>query len=357
MRFDYQRLMHKLAKSVAKIERQIAPRFPLYRLIDSPSWVTSSRGSWVAGFWAGNCWLAGYFSNHPTLISSAKSRWTQIQAEKHVQSVFRAMNAWYGFGPALRLVNDTQAGELIFQFQEKLSLTFAPWQGFPVGTEMGGGKHGNNRLSIDPCAALIELGVHHNWQEMSQAHARLTACQLIHPTGRVYTYSDFYPYPSEGSEKWQSVGEAGSWPRGQSWGMLGMACAALYNPETFLHVAELSCGVWWQCYANHSSDVLKPEPCVRSVADPSAILISAVAFFKLNEACGGDSVWQERGTVLLHQVLTHPSFIEEDEIIRFVGCRYTTSLEKHQLTEMPYGYFFLYQALLVASGTIKARVF
>ncbi|PHM50603.1 hypothetical protein Xmir_00005 [Xenorhabdus miraniensis] len=30
MRFDYQRLIHKLAMSVAKIEKQIAPRFPLY---------------------------------------------------------------------------------------------------------------------------------------------------------------------------------------------------------------------------------------------------------------------------------------------------------------------------------------
>ncbi|WP_047681242.1 MULTISPECIES: hypothetical protein [Xenorhabdus] len=355
MHFDYQRLIHKLAMSVAKIEKQIAPRFPLYRLIDSPSWMTSSRGSWVAGFWMGSCWLAGYFSNHPTLISRTQFRWDQIQSEKYVQSIFRAMNAWYGFGPALRLVNDARAGELILQFQEKLSQTFAPWQGFPVGTEMGGGEYGNNCLSIDPCAALVELGVHHHWQEMPQAHAQLTAHQLIHPSGKFYTHSHFCP--SESSEKWKPVGEAGSWPRGQSWGMLGMACAALYNPETFLHVAELSCSVWWQDYSVHSSDVPKTGHYKHPVIDPSATLISAVAFFKLDEACGGHSVWWERGKVLLHQVLTYPSFIEEDETIRFVGCCYTTSENNQEIIEMPYGYFFLCQALLVASGTIKASTF
>ncbi|MGF1724748.1 hypothetical protein [Photobacterium nomapromontoriensis] len=362
---DYRSLLHKLANTIVDIEHNVGSRFPLYRIADdqllsSPrcDWVTSSRGSWLAGFWVGSCWLAGYATDSESLITCAQQRWQQLKLGFENDSLFRAMNAWYGLGPAVRLQGDEQADELLQYCQRQLEATYARWGGFPLGSTMGGGIAGKNRLCIDPCAALVALGSHAGWQDLPLNHTHLIAHQLINEFGDVYTYSDYQPASESSSQdQWFAVGEAGHWPRGQSWGALAMVSAAEFYPSDFLSLAERCCQRWWQRYADQLPVMPPNDGSVVDQYDPSATLINAVSFFKLDQALGGNTEWWDRGLLLLHSVIDSRYFKDEDDRIYFMGCCYRISASQTDNTEMAYGYFFLLQALMVASGTVKANHF
>ncbi|MBD8513720.1 hypothetical protein L6J37_19670 [Photobacterium sp. WH77] len=336
-----------LAAHILTTDLQSEGQFPLFRKTGN-EWVMSSRGSWIAGFWSGCLWLAGYATDSDTLQNRGRRRWNQIAQGLNADSVFRAMNAWYGFGPVARLTNDSEAETLLTECQSQLSATFAHWEGFPLGTAMGGGEAGNNRITIDPCAALIEMGRHADWQSMPMAHTKLMVSQLMTAKGDFYTHSLF-------RNAWHPEGISGEWPRGQSWGVLAMATAALYDPETYQEKAQHCCERWWQRFGvsipfNTAQDsVLLP--------DASASLISVVAYLKMHQVMGGVGEWKDRAVAMLDSVLASDCVTGNTEGIRFSGCCYATAANRQDSVEMPYGYFFLLQALLIVSGRVEASAF
>lgn len=343
-------ILDGLATRLLDTDRLVDAKFPLFRELNK-AWVTSSRGSWLAGFWSGSLWLAGYATASKALMERGQQRWQRLAEGSRTDSVFRAMNAWYGFGPAQRLSNDRQAESFLKIFQSQLAQTFSPDQFFPLGTAMGGGNSGQSRVCIDPGAALIELSRDAGWEKQIQAHNRTTIQQLMTEDGDFYTHSRY-------QNGWHSEGVAGAWPRGQSWGVLAMATAALEQPDEYSELALRCSERWWQRYAARVPVIEVSDGRPESIlSDPSAALICAVAFFKLNEALGGGTDWHTRAIRILTSVLNDSSMKPEPEPegIVFVGCCYAITAETQAMVEMPYGYFFLLQSLLIATGKVSAR--
>lgn len=354
----YHSLLRKLVRTIERTEQEVFPKFPFYRNRDSVSWNASNRGSWLAGFWLGSCWLAEYFSEKEMEVRHSAERRNQLSSIIRGDSVFHAMNAWYGFGPAWRLAQDPDAQRRLVSYQSCLELLFQPWGGFSFGSEMGGGSESHQAISVDPCAAIYELSSIENWAQKPYSHSLRVSSALLDSEGRFYSQAKI-KNQQEAELAWRGVGQAGEWERGQCWGMLALCSATKQmngsEHQTYIEQATKACEYWWRRY--WLDGYLQRDDGADRL-DPSAALMAAIAMFKLNENSKGGQ-WEERGRTILDWLINSPYIVEGSDSLRFIACRYKTnkSNKEQELVEMPYGYFFLFQALLIAIGVIHASDF
>lgn len=354
----YSRLLRKLTQTIRDTEQEVFPQFPFYRKSDESKWQSSNRGAWLSGFWLGCCWLANRFSDSSADVDYWGERCEQLSTILEGDSVFQAMNAWYAFGPAWSLAKDSDAERRLVAYQSQLATLFEPWGGFSLGSDMGGGPDSNRSVSLDPCAAIYELSSVENWIRMPIAHSLHINTHLMDAESRFYAHAKLISQ-GEVQQQWIASGSAGGWERGQCWGMLALCSAAKQltdiSEQDYLASAALACEYWWQHYWR---DAVCQSACQPTQVDPSAMLLAVVAMFKLDELVKGGQ-WKQRGKAVLDWLIHSPYLVENSDSLRFIGCRYkiNKSATDQELIEMPYGYFFLYQALLTATGAINASDF
>lgn len=240
-----------------RVHAAVGDRFPLYADPVTGSWVSTRRGSWVGGFWAGLRWLGAAVHDDPTSRAAAAALTDRLAARAGDDTVTRAMTFWYGAaGTGGRLCRDPAADRVAAVGARALADSFDATHGvFPVGSAFGGPPR--PRVGIDALAAVVSLlcwadgpstddgpstglggaGGGGPYRRLAGRHARTCARLLVADDGQVLAERDL-PAGQAPSPR------AEVWSRGQAWGMLGFAVAADRLGDDFTDVARRTTD-WW----------------------------------------------------------------------------------------------------------------
>lgn len=263
-----------LMARVGELGRRFPTGVPLYALGRSDQWVVSEGGSWVGGFWAGLWWLRVRLGREPAGCDRAEELCRHLRNKLDINSINRSLIFWHGAAGGAYGFHDAEARSLLQEAGTRLAATFRQeLRAIPLGAAMGGGAEGGSRIGVDSLASLIALLVHTD--DRAAQHARQHTDTLVMACATAS--GAFHPEASWSEYGWQALGEAGVWPRGQAWAMLGLAQAALHWGEPYLTVALNACHYWLRRWPDG-----KPlQPGDRLLYDLSATAIAVVAMLNL----------------------------------------------------------------------------
>lgn len=138
-----------------KTRAVVGERFPLYAETSHGEWVTTSRGSWTGGFWAGLLWLRALRSGSGEDRSAAAQVTARLADWVGADTATRGLIFWYGTALAANAGGDRTAAELgaeaaracLNDFDHELGLL--PW----------GSAFGGPRLlaRVDGVAGIVPL--------------------------------------------------------------------------------------------------------------------------------------------------------------------------------------------------------
>lgn len=328
------------------IDAACAGCFPLYAR--DGRWEVSTGGSWMGGFWAGLWWLRARLGGAPSDQTKAAELCSRLQTKVSSDSLNRSLIFWHGAALGDLWHGDERARGLAERAAAELAGSFNARMGcIALGCDMGGGREGRRRISIDPLASTLAL-LHHSRQtwvrEIAEQHActTLAACGTAdgaYAGGAVYDQGLF-----------SREGQAGNWSRGQAWAMLGLSRAAHCYGEPYLSAALHACRYW-----QHSRGVLLPLNQLDrpdGVCDPSAAVMSALAMLQLAALTPVNQSLLEQANRQLAVVVRSRYFSVADDPGRqcaagaFTGNCYRTREGRDELVESSCGTFFLLVSLL-----------
>ncbi|MBN9126214.1 MAG: glucuronyl hydrolase, partial [Nitrosospira sp.] len=140
------------------IDSCCADGFPLYSPGSAGQWVTSAGGSWVGGFWGGWWWLRSRITGAVPDRRKASDICRRLSSKIDADSINRRLLFWYGASLGDLWFGDIDARELAREAAAATAASYDPQMDcIPLGTGMGGGREGNQRVTIDTLAALIQL--------------------------------------------------------------------------------------------------------------------------------------------------------------------------------------------------------
>jgi unsaturated chondroitin disaccharide hydrolase len=355
---EIMRVLELMIRRMDVIDSRCASGFPLYSPGVSGQWTTSGGGSWVGGFWAGCWWLRSWITGAASDRHKASDICRRLSSKIHADSINRSLIFWYGASLGDLWFGDTSARELAAEATVAIAASYDPEMNcIPLGIGMGGGSEGNQRVTIDTLAALIQLldrSKHVVYHYIARCHADtlLAACQArggAFHAGARFQDGGFRP-----------VDRAGAWSRGQAWAMLGLTRAAARWGEPYLTHARSACEYW-----KHSRLAAFPPDRLDQPAqhrDPSSAVIASLAMLSLAELASDTDQWhayahQQVTSIIRSQYFTglHGTTQNEDETHSgiFGGCCYETSQGKKELVESVWGSYFLMAALCVLVGVIE----
>ncbi|WP_433728086.1 hypothetical protein ACQP0C_37980 [Nocardia sp. CA-129566] len=95
-----------------KTRAVVGERLPLYAERNSGAWVTTSRGSWTGGFWAGLLWLRALHTGSADDRSAAAQVTARLADWVGADTATRGLIFWYGTALAANAGGDRTAAEL-----------------------------------------------------------------------------------------------------------------------------------------------------------------------------------------------------------------------------------------------------
>lgn len=350
------------------IDSSCADAFPLYSPESTDRWVTSSGGSWIGGFWSGCWWLRSRVTGSALDQRKASDICQRLSQKINSDSINRSLIFWYGAAPGDLWFGDANARELAEESIAAIAASYDPEMNcIPLGTGMGGGKEGNQLVTIDTLAPLIQLlnGSEHGiYHQISRCHAD-TIIAACHTDSGAYHATTYF---EQGG--FRTAGQAGIWSRGQAWAMLGLSRAAAQWGEPYLAYARSACEYWRRSRpsrANSFPPNRLDDP--SGPSDPSSSAIAALAFLSLADLAPDGTQWciyahQQVTAIVRSQYFTGFPENSDDKKNRdgtasgiFWGCHYKTSHDKDELVESAWGSLFLMAALCVLIGAIKPNDF
>ncbi|UVM52864.1 MULTISPECIES: glucuronyl hydrolase [unclassified Pseudomonas] len=344
---EVRRAIQAIFTRLEQIDAACGQGFPLYRTGDSEAWKVSASGSWLGGFWAGLWWLRAHCTGRRADLQQALCIAERLRDKLDSDTHHRSLIFWYGAGLGARLLANPQAEELAEQAVQRLARAFDPVLGcIPLGREMGGGEHGDSRLSIDPLAATLQLFTLNAEPRLlglgrQQLQTSFRACAGADGTWSSHARFDL--------GQWQ-VGDApGNWSRGQAWAMLGLGTGARLYGAPFSSDAERASQYWL-----HSRGLSVPANRLDQPQGPSDPCAAAMAALALQgQAVGAveSALPRQQAGQLLAAIVRSADF--EDG--RFIGHCYRTTATVEQKVESVCGSFFLLAALLAWTGEIDPR--
>ncbi len=345
------------------IDQQCGNEFPLFSPGESNRWTVSQGGSWAGGFWSACWWLRAKVTDSIEDQRKASAISRQLAAKTAIDSGYRSLIFWYGAALGALWFQDAHAQQLTQLSVNAITHSFNPKLNcFPLGTAMGGGTRGNQAVTIDSFASMIQLlgssdqNLH---RVMAQRHAETMLAACYRDSGAVHATAQF------DGRGFEPIGQAGQWSRGQAWAMLGLSRAAALWGEPYTTLARNACGYW----ITSRPDPLAPNRLGESISgyDPSASVIAALAMLSLaNLLPDGESLriysYRQISVVIRSQFFTIlqtdrdsiPDRRNGDSAI-FWGCSYKTSPGVEELVESVWGSFFLMAALCALTGFVEPR--
>ena len=327
-----------------QIQASCAEGFPLYCTEAGSHWKVSAGGSWLGGFWAGLWWLRAHRSASLGDRQQARLITERLRDKLDSATHHRSLIFHYGAGLGSCLHDDHLANELAEQAVQQLARAFDPMLGcIALGREMGGGEEGDQRLSIDPLAATLQL------------FARRADPRLL-SLGRQQLQVSFRAC-ADGSGAWSSLAchengqwraddRPGNWSRGQAWAMLGLSVGARLYGAPYRQDAVQACQYW-----QHSRGLEAPlnrlsEP--QGADDPCAAAMVSLALQGLARYLPDGEVLRQQAGAQLAAIIRSGDFHEGC----FVGHCYRISAAGEQKVESACGSFFLLAALLAWTGEL-----
>ncbi|ENO90240.1 hypothetical protein [Thauera linaloolentis] len=327
--------------SLDGIAEQCGDRFPLFRPAAAAEWTSSRRGSWLGGFWAGLWWLraARYGRTHD--LETARIWSTRLASSLPEPSINRSFVFWYGAAVGYHVCGNDAARRLAVQAAHAIAGDFDPsLAACTVGPGMGAGEPGARLVNVDALAPTLALLHDYGGTEgLTKAHLHLQTCLR-------YLATEHGAWRANAILEANGIilaDEAGAWPRGQAWAMLGMAEAVRLYGLCYRDAALQACIHWMQHWGEGAEDGTSS----RASHDPSAQAIAAVAMLKLYRLLP-DQPW------LLQQSRSQiSSLLLADDIAetgRFVGHLYHAGSGGEEKVESSCATFFLLEALLDLRG-------
>lgn len=336
-----------------QIDAECGLGYPLYRTGGGEAWKVSVSGSWLGGFWAGLWWLRAHCTGHRDDLQKARRIAERLRGQLDSETHHRSLIFWYGAGLGARLLADPKAEELTEQAVQRLAWAFDPVLGcIPLGREMGGGEHGDSRLSIDPLAATLQLfALHAEPRLLGLGRQQLqTSFRACAGTGGAWSSHGHFD-----QGQWQAGDVPGNWSRGQAWAMLGLETGARLYGEPFRSDGNQAGRYWLDSRglsipANRLDQPQGPsDPCAAAMA---ALALQGWAIDAIEaEGAVESEVLRQQAGQLLAAIVRGADFEEG----RFIGHCYRTTATVEQKVESACGSFFLLAALLAWTGEIDPR--
>lgn len=343
------------------IDSRCTDGFPLYSPGISDEWVISPGGSWMGGFWSGWWWLRSRITGSASDLRKASDICQRLSSKISVDSINRSLIFWHGASLGDIWFGNIAARELTKESIAAIAGSYDPEINcIPLGTGMGGGKEGNQRITIDTLAALTQLlnrSEHSVYHQISRCHADtlLTACcgdnGAFHPGA----------YFSHGSCR--ADDHAGMWSRGQAWAMLGLSRAAAQWGEPYLTHTHSACEYWRHSRLKSLPPNQLSDP--SGLCDPSSAVIASLAMLSLADLMSDGDQWriyahQQITVVIRSQYFTGVQEKSNHQKNRgrttpgiFWGCCYKTNHGKDELVESAWGSYFLMAALSILVDVIQ----
>ncbi len=342
------------------IDTNCANGFPLYSPGTTDHWMISPGGSWVGGFWSGWWWLRARLTKSASDQRKASGICLRLSPKLDVDSINRSLIFWYGASLGDLWFGDASARNLAAESIVAIGASYDPEiDCIPLGTGMGGGKEGNQRIGIDTLASLIQLfnsSEHHVYHDISRCHTDTALAACGTGSGAFHTGAHF--------RKWtlRRADPAGDWSRGQAWAMLGLSRAAARWGEPYLTRTRIACEYWKRS---------RPEPAppnrlsqLSGLGDPSATVIASLSMLCLADLMFDGSQWRHHAHRQITAIICSPYFtgFEQDDNDQgkhrtasgiFWGCCYKTDQGKDELVESAWGSFFLMAALCILVDVIE----
>lgn len=343
------------------VDKQCGSEFPLFSPGNSNAWTVSQGGSWAGGFWSACWWLRAKVTDSVRDQRRASEIAQQLVAKTTVDSGYRSLIFWYGAALGALWFRDALAQQLTQQSLIAITHSFDPKLNcFPLGTAMGGGKRGNQVVTIDSFASMVQLlgnseqSLH---RFMVQRHTETMLAACYRDSGAVHATAHF------DGRGFEPVGQAGQWSRGQAWAMLGLSRSAALWGEPYVTLARNACEYW----ITSRPDPLAPNRLDESSPgyDPSASVIAALAMLSLaNIVPDGESLRlfshrQVSAVMRSHYFTTLQADMNSmmDQSDRnsaiFWGCCYKTDSKVEELVESAWGSFFLMAVLCALTGSVE----
>ena len=222
--------------------------FPLYSMKNTNAWTVVSGGSWMGGFW-GACWrLRAKITESANDQRKAAGIGQSLAAKISADSGYRSLIFWYGAALGEVWFRDAQARALTQESIAALTRSFNPkLHCIPLGMGISGPANGNQSISSDNFAALIQLLTSskqtlHRFMAQHHTETLLAACQRNNGAFHSIAYFD--------GKSFLPDDQAGVWSRGQAWAMLGLTRAAASWGEPYLTHAKMACAYWQYSRSN-----------------------------------------------------------------------------------------------------------
>ncbi|GAB3483993.1 sugar ABC transporter permease [Amycolatopsis cihanbeyliensis] len=318
---------------VASTEAEVGMRFPLHADPRDGTWVTTRRGSWTGGFWAGQLWLRARLTGVAEHARAAADCAARLAPWAEADTATRGLILWYGVAAGGRLGVSTAADEPARAGAEQLRRTFDPAVGtLPWGTAFGD--------PAEPVIARVD-GVAGTVPLLCWAGEAGAVAARRH----LRTHLELCVTPAGSRPAWQR--EAGGWApraqppagwsRGEAWLLLALADAAHWlDPGFGRHGRELAAR-----WAGGVPPAVRERP--DSPPDTSAAAITVVALAKLGQRAAATALLKE----LVDGHRTGAGGLGDGchDLARGLATRH----------ELVWGDYFLLLALAILTGAVPAH--
>ncbi|RLP94710.1 hypothetical protein EAD89_03485 [Micromonospora sp. BL4] len=343
----YDNALDALLRRLPIVAGQVGDRFPLYADPVSGEWVSTRRGSWTGGFWAGWWWLRAAVTGLPADQATALEWTLRLAPRTADDTVTRGMTFWYGAAQGYRVCEDTSARRVALDGAGALAGAFDGRLGLiPVGGALGAGPA--PKAGVDALAGTVSLlgmaadAGRDDLDGLARSHAERHMQLLVGADGHIWPEVLLRPDGTPVDEAPSSV----VWARGQAWGVLGLAACALRWGGDF---TEAGCRAarWWVEQVGQSVPVAvlgRPGTPV----DTSAAVITAAGLLTLSEVTAHDG-WGAAARRIVDDVIGH--HLRDDGVLRD-GC-YDLTGGVGTRHELVWGSYFLAAVLAVLTGRVR----
>jgi unsaturated chondroitin disaccharide hydrolase len=356
--------------------RRVTEGFPNFADPQTGEWTTSPQGDWTGGHWVGELWLARRVTGEERYGEWAR-RWCEaLRPRASSSTVFRSFLFYYGAALGEILLSDERAREVALEGAQGLMSLYNPAAGvIPLGTEAEEASDvGDQETSIDAVGSISALfgwasekTGEPSFREAAARHALRHTDFCVREDASVSQSASFDPDTGEIGRRYSHKGysEESTWARAQAWGMLAYTLSARWMPEheQFLETA-IRVTDWWLEHVPDDGVAFWDfaDPSIPDVErDTSATAIAAASLLKLSELVSDDELGfryrdaaQETVRTLVKDYLT-PMRPDDSRLpgILTEGC-YNKHIDLATRNELIWGDYYLFEALQVLAGNIKA---
>ena len=366
----------RMLERIEDTARRVTEGFPNFADPETGEWTTSPQGDWTGGHWVGELWLARRVTGEERYGRWARKRCEALRPRATSNTIFRSFLFYYGAVLGDILLGDRQGREVALEGAQGLMTLYNPQAGvIPLGTEAEEASDvGNEEASIDAVGSISAL---FGWasektgdptyRDAASRHAERHIEYCVRDDASVCQSASFERETGKVVRRYSHKGysEESTWARAQAWGMLAYTLSARWMPEQreFLETA-LRVADWWLEHVPEERVAFWDfaDPGIPEVErDTSATAIAAASLLKLSELVPDNDLKSRyhdaaRETVraLVEGYLT-PTGPGDSRVpgILTDGC-YNKHIDLATRNELIWGDYYLFEALQVLEGSIKA---